>query len=164
VGVCGASWDDGGTLWGVGHDSVAQWERVESDASSEAEESERMGVIRHDWECLGVVFGPVWGVSDWECDRPDGPGFGLPPSEPRGRLVRRRLGRALGQSELGRPGWPAQQPRFPPRSQFTSVSSKQSGRQRSGCGAGVGSEWSERKTARRLWYKSQAWCPHSSPL
>ena len=83
-----------------------------------------MGFVRHDGECVGVVFGLEWGLSDWERDGPDGSEFGLHPRVPRGQLERRRLERALGQPELGRPGCPELQPGLPPRPQFSSVSSK----------------------------------------
>lgn len=107
-----------------------------------------MGVVRHDGECVGVVCGPEWGLLDWECDGPDRPEFGLRPRAPRGQLELRRRGRALGLPERVRPGLPVLQPRLPSRLQFSSVSSKRRQRrlERSGCGAGVGSEWSERKT------------------
>ena len=83
-----------------------------------------MGFVRHDGECVGVVFGLEWGLSDWERDGPDGSEFGLLPRAPRGQLVLRRLGRALGLPGQVRPGSPGQQPGLPPRPQFSSVSSK----------------------------------------
>ena len=92
------------------------------------------------------MFGSVWEVPDRERDRPVGSEFGLRPRDPRGRLERRRRVRALGHPVEVRPGSHEQRPRLPPCPQFSSVSSKQSGRKRSGCGAGVDSEWSERKT------------------
>ncbi len=104
MGVCGASWDDGGTLSGAGYDSVARWELSVSDASCKAEDSERMGIIRHDRECGGVVFGLVRVLSDWEYDGPDRSKFGLLPRAPRGQLERRRLVRALGLEVQARPG------------------------------------------------------------
>jgi hypothetical protein len=94
-----------------------------------------MGVARYDGECVGVVCGLEWGVPDWENDRPDGSEFGLLPRVPRGQLVRRRRGRALGLPAQVRPGSPDQLPGLPPRPQFSSVSSKQSGRERSGSAA-----------------------------
>jgi len=49
-------------------DRVAWRELWKPDAACEAEDSERMGVVRHDWECVGVVFGLVWGLPDRECN------------------------------------------------------------------------------------------------
>ena len=83
-----------------------------------------MGFVRHDGECVGVVFGLEWGLSDWERDGPDGSEFGLHPRDPRGQLERRRRVRALGLPVRGRPGFPGQLPGLPPRPQFSSVSSK----------------------------------------
>ncbi len=101
-----------------------------------------------DGECVGVVCGLEWGLSDWDCDRPDRSGLGLRPRVPRGRLVRRRQERSLGRSVRARPGHPTRLPRISPRPKFSSVTSKHRRRrsERSGCGAWVGSEWSERKT------------------
>ena len=78
-----------------------------------------------------MVFGLVWRLSDWERDRPVGSGFGLLPRGPRGRLGLRRQKRALGLPVLVRPGYPVRLPGLPPRPQFSSVSSKQSARERS---------------------------------
>ena len=63
-----------------------------------------MGVVRHDGEYVGVVFGLVWGLFDWERDGPDRSEFGLHPRAPRGQLERRRPERALGHPALVRPG------------------------------------------------------------
>ena len=63
-----------------------------------------MGVVRHDGECVGVVFGPELGLPDWECDGPDRSEFGLLPRVPRGQLGLRRQGRALGLPVQDRPG------------------------------------------------------------
>ena len=46
--------------------------------------------LRHDGECVGVVFGLAWGLSDWKRDEPEGPEFGLRPRGPQWRLARRR--------------------------------------------------------------------------
>ena len=60
--------------------------------------------LRHDGEYVGVMFGLVWGLPDWERDRPEGSEFGLLPRGPRGQLGRRRRVRALGRPAQVRPG------------------------------------------------------------
>ena len=83
-----------------------------------------MGFVRHDGECVGVVFGLAWRLPNWEGDRPEGAKFGLPPRVPRGQLVERRQKPALGNPEQVLPGFPVLRHRLPPRLQFSSVSSK----------------------------------------
>ena len=65
-----------------------------------------MGAARYDGECVGVVFGLEWGLSEWEYDGADRSEFGLQPRDPRGQLEQRRQERALGQPGQVRPGWP----------------------------------------------------------
>ena len=45
-----------------------------------------MGAARYDGECVGVVFGLEWGLSDWECDGADRSEFGLQPRDPQGAV------------------------------------------------------------------------------
>ena len=80
--------------------------------------------LRHDGECVGVMFGLAWGLSDWKRDELEGPEFGLRPRGPRWRLARRRQVRALGPPVRVRPGQPDQHSGPPPRPRFSSVSSK----------------------------------------
>ena len=80
--------------------------------------------LRHDGECVGVMFGLAWGLSDWKRDELEGPEFGLRPRGLRWRLARRRQVRALSRPGQERPGYPVLQPRLPPRPRFSSVSSK----------------------------------------